>query len=134
MGALKIKVLWPDGPRFVEPSYVLAAATDALVDYEGSSPEHTCVTDLGEAIDVVNKHGLLTTESYSDAAVRELEAAQKDVADTVNEVLDVDCLVALRKVDAEAAREIELSLIRWKNASNTIRVAQCHDAATGRTS
>jgi hypothetical protein len=69
-----IKILWPDGPRWVDEDYVISAAHDALCDdyLEGKSDEEVDAlpSDMGtvvpkpsleEAIEIVNDRGILTT-------------------------------------------------------------------------
>lgn len=72
----KIKILWPDGPRWVDEDYVISAAHDALCDdyTEGKTDEEldALPSDMGtvvprpsleEAIEIVNDRGILTTST-----------------------------------------------------------------------
>jgi hypothetical protein len=69
----RIKVLWPDGPRMVDPEYVIDAAHDSLCDdwLASKDPETDDLPEdlstvvprpsLEEAIEIVNDRGILTT-------------------------------------------------------------------------
>jgi len=69
----KIKILWPDGPRMVDPEYVIDAAHDSLCDdwLASKDPETDDLPEdletvvpkpsLEEAIEIVNDRGILTT-------------------------------------------------------------------------
>lgn len=70
-----IKVLWPDGPRWVPAEKIKAAALDALCNEEGfgSDLEDDALQEvinskraemsLDEALEIVNRHGYYTTAS-----------------------------------------------------------------------